>query len=504
MQQMKAAQNRVQSLEQQVKTQNGPELEKSQEQNQQQKQQGPGNFEALNHAAAMNVYNHRELSLSQQQGALEFLQPQDTKNKKSNLVNQLEQARGDVQTQEKLLGDIQTTPEAKNPETEKVKDNPLFEKLPEDVKKRPDVAQLMNNVEQGALLDPEKAVDALVDQAMMGNKKAFMKLHEYSKNPYDKLQENAGKGIEKVIAGAEGRPQLLEMIAETPTEKSGEAAAKLMNLSNRNPRAQQSFERLVKNGDVNFTKVATEAKNMDPGNAAGSINQLMLRGNLSKADKKGAVDILGQMAKEQPTGAAGQDAARGLTRAVKSDSIDIAQSAAVQLKDATLSGNTGALDGLQKLSKSDDPSRAALALTQLGDVAMSGGSSSVAALTTINKVAQDPGTNAKVRNQAVETLGRVAENGGANGKQATESISNIAVNKSNPASGNAFNMIGKMNDSTLGIKDSNNVQNPKDNSSLSDSGTFKKVMALQQQMNSLSQQPTGFMQKFAMQFMPAM
>jgi hypothetical protein len=503
MQQLKAAQNRVQQLQQQISTQNNPEQTKPQELQQQNNQQTPGNFEALNHAAAMNIYNHKELSTTQQQGALEHLQPKDNKEKKPHLVSQLEKAKGDVQTQEKLLGDVQSTPDNNNPELAKLKENPIFAKLPNDLKARPDVAQLVNNVEEEALLDPDKAVQALVDQALMGNKKAYMKLNEYSKNPYEKLQENAGKGMEKVISGAEGRPKVLEMIAGTPTEKANDAAAKLMNLSDRNPRAKQGFESLLRKGAINFTKVANQAKNLDPGHAAKSINQLMINGNLSKADRKGAVGILGQIAKESATGAAGQDAARGLTRAVKSDSLDIAKNAAIELKEATLHGNSDALTGLKKLSKCDDPSRASLALTQLGEVAMSGTSSSVEALSTIKKVAQDPGTNGKVRAKAVDTLGKVAGQGGANGKEAVDTISNIAVNKSNPANGHAFNLIGKMNDSTLNIKPNTGVQNPKDKSNLSDTETYQKVMATQQQMNTMSQQPTGFLNKFALQLMPA-
>lgn len=503
MQQLKAAQNRVQQLQQQISTQNTPEPTKPQELQQQNNPQNTGNFDALNHVAAMNIYNHKELSTTQQQGALELLQPQDAKNKKSNLVSELEKANSDVQTQEKLLGEVQPSTGNKNPELDKLKQNPLFEKLPNELKSRPDVGQLISEVGEEALLDPEKAVQSLVDQALMGNKKAFEKLNEYSKNPYDKLQESAGKGMEKVISGAENRPKILEMIAGTPTEKSNEAAAKLMNLSDRNPRAQQSFEGLLQKGAINFTKVASQAKDMDPGHAAKSINQLMIRGNLSKEDRKGAVNILGQIAKESPTGAAGQDAAKGLTRAVKSDSMDVAKGAANELKEATLSGNQDALSGLQKLSKCDDPSRAALALTQLGEVAMSGTSGSVEALTTITKVAQDPGTNGNVRSHAVDTLGKVAEKGGVNGKEAIDTISNISVNKSNPANAHAFNLVGKMNDSTLGIKPNTDVQNPKDKSNLSDTETYKKVMATQQQMNALSQQPTGFFNKLALQFMPA-
>ena len=504
LQQLKAAQSRVETLQQQQVQQQKPDEQQNLQANaHQQQQQTYSSFNALNHAATMNLYDHKELSKEQRENALNTVKPTENNKKDSTLSTELAQEKSKVTTHERQLTEIQGQPKDTNPEIAELKNNPIYEKLPDDVKSRADVAQLINNVDSEALLDPDQAVNSLVDQALMGNKKAFMKLDEYSKNPYDKLQESSGKGIEKVIAGADGRPKILEMIAGTSTEKAGDAAAKLMNLSDRNPRAQQGTERLLRQGAINFTKTATEAVKQDPGHAAKSINTLMQRGNLSKSDRKSAVNVLGQIAKESPTGAAGQDAARGLTKAVKNEPLDIAKSAAIELKEATLSGNDNAMHGLKALSKCDDPSRAALALTQLGEVAMSGSSNATEGLTAVKSVAEDPTSNSKVRNQAVGILGNIANSGGANGKEAVQTISDIAVNKSNPSSGTAFNEIGKMNNATLGITTPTANKDIKENSNLSDTDTYKKVMATQQQINTLSSQPSSFLNKFAMQFMQA-
>lgn len=502
LQQLKAAQNRVATLTQEVQQTNPQEQSRTKEtqNNQQQTQQSGKEFDALNHAAAMNVYGNNNLSSTQKEQALSHLQPKADKDSKQG---ELREAKTEVTQHQKSLSGIQQNPATQNPQLEALKDNPIFEKLPAEIKNRPDAAQLVQNVEQEALLSPESAVQALVDAALQGDKKAYMKLDEYAKNPYEKLQQNAQKGMEKVVSGAEGRPKVLEMIAGTSTEKAQEASAKLLNLANRNPRAQQGIERLVRKGAVNFTKTAQMAKDQDPGNAAQSINTMLIRGNLSKADRKGAVGILGQIATESPTGAGSKDAAKGLTRAVKSEPLDVAKTAAVQLKEATMSGNSHALNGLQMLSKCDDPSRAALALTQLGEVAQSGTSNSVEALQSIKSVAEAPDTNGKLRNQAVELLGNVAQSGGANGKEAVETVSNIATNKSNPANATAFNTIGKLNDATLGVNPSKQGRNVKKQGNLSDTETYKKIMATQQQIQTQSQQPLSFFNKLGMQFMSA-
>ncbi|MGD9580237.1 MAG: hypothetical protein AB7V50_02600, partial [Vampirovibrionia bacterium] len=213
-------------------------------------------------------------------------------------------------------------------------------------------------------------------------------------------------------------------------------------------------------------------------------------------------EVLGQIAKESPTGAGSKDASIGLARAVKNEPMDIAKQAATQLKDATLNGNSYALNGLEKLSKCDDPARANLALNQLGEIAQTGSANSGAALNTVKTSAQDPTANAKTRNHAVNLLSNVANSGGANGKEAVKTMSNIAVNKSNPANHIAFNEIGKMNDSTLGIKPNNPSQNKNKSQNLSDSETYKKVMMTQQQLNSFGQQPLNFMNKLTMNFAP--
>jgi hypothetical protein len=499
LQQLRAAQNRVDKLEQETQQTKPRENQDQQQQEQkvaQQQNQDPNsNTNTLNHLAALNIYNNNSLSGTQQQNALQFLQPQ---NQKNGNQAELKEARSDVQTQQNLLAEVQSSPEGQNQQAKELAKDPLFQKLPQDLKGRADIQDLMKTVEPEALLDPGKAVDSLVDQALAGNKKAFIKLDEYSKNPYDKLQQNAQQGMEKVAAGAEGKPKVLEMIASTATEKSNEASAKLLNLVHQNPRAQQSFERLLRNGSVNFSKVADQAKDMDPAKTASSINTLMKRGNLSKSDQKGAVSVLSELAKQSPTGSAGQIAATGLVRAVKSSPMDIAKSAAQGLKEAVLSGNPNAMSGLQQLAKADDPSRAQLALAQLGEVAKSGASNATAGMETIKDVSQDPGANAKVRNFAVETLGKVANAGGANSQDAVNTLSNIAINKGNPASGNAFNEIGKMNNTTVNNTGAKNT--PKQTSSLSDSETYQKVMATQKQMNALSQQSPNFLQKFALNF----
>lgn len=498
LQQLKAAQSRMEKLQQDVQQQKATTNTDNQQQPQQQQAQLQNNFNALNQIATMNIYNNKGLNVEQQQNALQTVQPQDPKSKNTNLVSQLEEARTDVQTQEKLLTEIQSKPEGQNPEAKEAKDNPLFEKLPQELKQRKDIAQLMKQVDSEALLDPEKAVESLVNDALAGNKKAFMKLDEYSKNPFDKLQDSAGKGIEKVMAGAEGRPNILEMIASSSNERAGDAAAKLMNLSAENPRAQQGFERLVQSGAVNFTKVANDAKNMDPGKAASSINMLMMRGNLDKSDRKGAVSVLGQIASESPTGAGSSEAAKGLTKAVMSEPMDVAKQAAVELKQATLNGNENALNGLQTIAKSKDPQRAQLALSQLGEVAMSGSSNSTAGLETIKSVAQDPKTNGKTKSFAVETLGKVANAGGNNSADAAKTVSDIAVNKSNPANIFALNEVSKFNDSQTGNNQNNNKPNSL-TSNLSETDTYKKVMSLQQQINGAGQQPFNFLNMFAMQ-----
>ena len=158
------------------------------------------------------------------------------------------------------------------------------------------------------------------------------------------------------------------------------------------------------------------------------------------------------------------------------------------------------MDGLQKISKDKDPSRAALALNQLGEIAKTGSSNSGEALQTIKSTAQDPAANGKTRNLAVNLLGNIANAGGANSKEAVQTISNIATNKSNPANALAFNEVGKMNDSTLGINPTSSPKNTKDNYNLSDTETFKKVMSAQKQLNAFSQQPLSFMNKMAMNF----
>lgn len=503
-QQLKAAQNRVEKLEQELQTQKPltQNNEKEQNQPQLQQQQTTNNFDALNHIAAQNLQANPSLQTNQQQGIFDQIKPDNKKDENSKLRSELATARTDVRTNEQLLANVKPADQAQDPKKAELHNNPIFHQLPQELKDRQDIGQLIPSTDSDALLNPDKAVQGLVDQALMGNKKAFTKLSEYSKNQFDLLQNLAGKGMEKVIAGAEGRPKVLEMVASTNTEKAGEAAAKLLNLADRNPRAQQGIEGLLRKGKVNFTKVANDAKNLDPGRTATSINELMKRGNLSKADRKGAVAILGQLAKESPTGTAGQDAVKGLVRAVKSEPLDIAKQAATNLGDASLNGNANAMNGLQKLAKSDDPSRAQLALSQLGKIAMSGTSNATAGLDTIKSVAQDPGANGKTRNFAVETLGKVASAGGGNTKDAVNTLSNIATNKANPSSANAFNVIGKMNNSTLGV--TKTASNPKDNSNLSDTETYKKVMATQQQLNGFAQKTPGILNKFAMQFAPAM
>lgn len=475
MQQLQAAKTRVAKIQQENTNQtknppNTPQANNSQTSN---------NFEALNQTALMNLSDHK------------------------NLTAKLQTAQNEVQVHERLLGEFKASPTKQKPENKELKGNPVYEKLPDNIKNRTDVAQLVNSVPEEALLDPDKAVQSLVDQSLMGNKAAYQKLNEYSKTPFDQLQESASKGMETVVNSADGKPKVLEMVASVPTDKAGEAAAKLMNLAHKNPRAQKGIEKLIANGSVNFSKTANRAKEIDPGQAAKSINTLMAGGKLSKSDKKGAIDVLGQIAKESPTGAGSKDAAIGLTRAVKNESMDIAKTAAAALKDATLNGNTNAMDGLQKLSKCDDPSRAALALNQLGEIAKTGSGSSGEAMQTIKSTAQDPTANGKTRNLAVNLLGNIANTGGANGKEAVQTMSNIASNKSNPANAIAFNEIGKMNDSTLGINPTSSSKNIKKTQNLSDTETFKKVMATQNQLNAFAQQPTSFMNKLAMNFAPA-
>jgi hypothetical protein len=498
MQQLRAAQNRVEKLNQDSQQIKPQEHQQEQQHLQQQNQDPNSNVNTLNHLATMNIYNNASLNPAQQQNALQNLQPkQESKN--NSKLTELKEAQNEVGTQEKLLAEVKGSPESQNKQAKELKGDPEFQNLPDDLKKRADIKDLMKTVEREALLDPDKAVDSLVDQALMGNKKAFIKLSDYSKNPYDKLQDNAGKGMDKVMGGADSRPKILEMIASTPTEKAGEAAAKLLNLADKNPRAQEGIERLIKNGDVNFSKVADQAKDMDPASAASSISMLMKKGSLSKEDRKGAVGVLSNLAKESPTGAAGKVAAEGLVNAVKSEPMEIARSAADGLKDAVLNGNPHALSGLQKLAKSDDPQKSQLALSQLGEVAKTGSASSGESLQTINKVAQDPGSNGKVKSFAVETMGKVANAGGANSQEAVNNLSNIAVDKGNSANGFAFNEIGKMNNATTG-----NIKaktNPKNNMNLSDSETYQKVMATQQQMNTMAQQSPNFLQQFALNFM---
>lgn len=496
MQQIKAAQNRVEKLEQLIEAPKPSNDNNVQQQAQEPQQQTANNFNALNYAAAMNIYNHKELSTDQQQGALQSLKLQESKDKNPNIITELEKTKTNLQTKEKLLAETQTMPEAGNPEAKKLKEDALFEKLPPELKARKDIGELMGQVDSEALLDPDKAVDALVNEALTGNKKAFMKLDEYSKNPFQKLQQSAAQGMEKVAAESQYSPKVLEMIAGTTSEKSNEAAVKLLNLVDKNPRAQQGFERLVKSGAINFTQVASDAKDKDPAQAASSINMLLLRGTLDKSDRKGAVGILGQIAKESPTGAGSKEAAKGLTRAVMTEPLDIAAQAISELTEATINGNADALSGLQLIAQSNNPSRSQLGLQQLGKVSMSGATGSTESLETIKKVAQSPSTDGKTRNFAVETLGKVANAGGNTGKEAVQTISNVAVNKTNPASGNAFNEIGKLNNSTIGINPTNN-NNKQPN--LSDSDTYKKVMATQQQINSFGQQSPSLLNKFSMQ-----
>ena len=472
MQQLQAAKTRVDKINQE----NNIQPDNLQSNPQENKQQTSNNFQALNQTALRNLSDHK------------------------NLTDKLQTAQDKVQVHEKLLSELKSSPEKQSPENKELKGNNVFEKLPDKIKNRSDVAQLVNSVPQEALLDPDKAVDSLVDQSLMGNKAAYQKLDQYSRTPFDELQNKASKGMETVVDNADGKPKVLEMIASVPSDKAGEAAAKLMNLAHKNPNAKKGIEKLISNGTVNFSETANRAKELDPGQAAKSITTLMSSGALSKSNKKGAIDVLGQIAKESPTGAGSKDASIGLTKAVKNESMDIAKNAAVALKDASLNGNASAMDGLQKISKDKDPSRAALALDQLGEIAKTGSSNSGEAMQTIKSTAQDPTANGKTRNLAVNLLGNIANTGGANGKEAVQTISKIATNKSNPANALAFNEVGKMNDSTLGIKPTNSQKNTKDNYNLSDTETFKKVMSAQKQLNAFSQQPLSFMNKMAMNF----
>lgn len=502
MQRLKAAQNRVDKLQKEAEVQQNQNTQLQQNKAPEQPQNAAA-INALDHTAAMNLYNNKTLANETKESAFQFVGQNNNSKNNPNAVSELEKAQTDLQTNQKAIDDKKMQPENKNLQDPELKDDPIFKQLPDELKQRPDIKNLIQNVDKEALMNPEQLVSALVDQSLGGSRSAYQKLNDYSQTPYDKLQASAAKGIEKVFDGADNKPLVLEMIAATPSDKSDQAAAKLLNLSSYNPRAQQGIEKLASNGAINLTKVANNAKDLNPADTASSLNMLLMRGNLSKSDRQGAVGVLGDIAKENATGSAGSIAAKGLTKAVKSEPLDIARQAAVSLKEAATNGNDAAMSGLQKLVKSDDPSRAQLALTQLGEISMSGGTNSSAALETVKKVAESPNTNGQVRTQAVETLGKVAAQGGTNSQDAVQTMSNIAVNKSNPANATAFNEIGKLNNATVG-QTQNTIQNPKNETNLSDSDTFKKVMALQQQMKTASQQPTGLFSKFAMQFAPAM
>ncbi|MGD9579787.1 MAG: hypothetical protein AB7V50_00300, partial [Vampirovibrionia bacterium] len=262
MQQLQAARNRVAKIESQ-QTDNKTEVKSAGHDNKSNDKTAnneQNQFDTLNSQAANNIHDHK------------------------NLVNNLKQAKNEVNVHQSLLDQIKGSKGEQNTQNEDLKDNPTFQKLSDDLKQRSDVKSLINSVPQEALIDPDKAVQSLVGQALMGNKKAYEKLDEYSRTPFDKLQEKASKGIESVVNGADGKPLVLEVIASVPTDKSNEAAAKLLNLAHKNPRAVNSMEKLLAKGDINFTKTAQRAKELDPGQAAKSINRLMINGSLSKTD----------------------------------------------------------------------------------------------------------------------------------------------------------------------------------------------------------------------------
>lgn len=512
--------NHQQRYFQQIKTEqvrNDRKLEENQNQQiqnqnrqievQQTQTQNTGNFDALRFAAVANIYNNTSLSMSQKQSGMSSIKPPNNSSKEKGVTS----SDGSTKSQN-LFGDSKS---AINP-SEGLEDNPSFQKLPDELKSRPDIANLMQSTSIDALCNPESAVDELVGKAAMADKAAYMQLNSYSTNPYEKLQEAATLGKVKVLSEGEFKPKVFEMIASCNTDQSDTAAVKLLNMAATNPKAVEGIERLVNNGSINLTKVANQAKQEDPERTAGALGRLLDRGNLNKADQKGAVKILGDIAKESPTSGAGATAAKALTRAVKKQPMEIAKDAALNLREAAQSGNPHALFGLETLMKDTDPNKQMLAVENLGEIAKSGSSASGRAMESIKKSAQDPKTNSKVRNMAVETMGDIANSGGVNSKDAVQTISDIAVNKGNPANGTAFNVIGKMNDSVLGINNQTEKtdnaeknektqaqpykqkQNPKQQqTNLSDMSTYKKVMSLQKQLNTLNQQPAALLRMFA-------
>lgn len=308
------------------------------------------------------------------------------------------------------------------------------------------LADVKQALSSGDLSADEQQIYQLISAALSAQVQAFEQLLDKSKYAQASLSQLASYGVNQVVGESDKSSDLLEMLAESNSEYTAQASAKLIHMSSESQKATKKLGRLIKTGKLDLMKASKIAKDQDPEKTAQGLDSLYRSENLAKEDRLTVTSVLTDIAMNNPQNGAGKAAAGGLENIFKKDSGAVSRNAAIGLRMAAISGNGHATEGLINVAKSPvaGKEKNKEAIKQLTIVAKTGNNQSQRATDALTKMANSPSFSGDLKEQLVESLGQIAYNGGQNGNKALDNLANIASDSRNPSHKTAFNQITKL------------------------------------------------------------
>lgn len=338
----------------------------------------------------------------------------------------------------------------------------------------------LSNEDQDTTSKLLEEIDGLVQKCYSGNSAAFKKLISLSKGSLssvtgliksdlvmDEVVTKAKNAVYTLIDEAPGYPSLFQMMTESgllDEKEFGEAAnlpAKLINEAATSTIAFQQLQKLLSSGTFRLDDYGRKAIELNPDSAVATLVNLS-QGNKSKDQGITIANLLSEVATNRPGSSAGEEAAKGLKKIIKSEGQNSILRAAFEgLTKAAMAGNNMALQSLKDLvvDPTISKNKAMQAVEGLTKVASSGTASGGEATKILGGLARDKRLAPQIREKVVDGLTEIASSGNGNSGIASDALLDLAKIPQDP----------------IGKKALNNIQNMK-NTDMMDQGKLTDVL----------------------------